>query len=173
MSNVMEQIYLDKLVINIGVGQTEDKLQAAKALLKKLTGREAISIPSKKREPELKLRKGQIIATAVTLRKKEAFEMLKRALEANDNIIGKNAVAKNSINFGIKEYIYISGVKYDPAIGMLGMNINGAFARKGRRVEKRKRAASKVGEKHKNIKKEEILEYLQSKFGAKMISEGE
>ena len=48
-TNPMQQIFLDKLVINIGIGSTEDKLESAKALLKKLTGKE----PAHHREEEV------------------------------------------------------------------------------------------------------------------------
>ena len=91
-----------------------------------------------RRLPEFGIRKGQTIGAVVTLRKEEAAQFLKKALEANDNIIRPAGIAGNSVNFGVKEYIEFSGVKYDPKIGMLGLNINASFARKGQRVERRK-----------------------------------
>ncbi len=168
MANPMQEIKLDKLTINIGIGNNEDKLENAKALLKKLTGREAAYTRAKKRFPEFGIRKGQIIGTLVTLRNKQAQEFLKNALEAANNTLGSNAVANNSVNFGIKEYIEFSGVKYDPKIGMLGLNVNASFARKGVRVETRKRRSSKVGVKHRSITKEELREFLKKNFGARV-----
>ena len=55
-TNPMQQIFLDKLVINIGIGSTEDKLESAKALLKKLTGKEPAFTTAKKRFPEFGIR---------------------------------------------------------------------------------------------------------------------
>ena len=55
-----------------------------------------------------------------------------------------------------------------PKIGILGMNINAAFARKGKRVETRKRMRRKVPVRHRDIKKEEILDYLQKHFNVKI-----
>ena len=166
--NPMENIYLEKVVINIGVGLNENMIDNAKALIKKLTGHNAGTTVSKRRDPELKLKKGQHIGTVSTIRGPEAFDFLKRALDANNNVLNKNAIANNSLNFGVKEYIYFSGVKYDPKIGILGMNVNAAFARKGSRVAKRKRKTTKPGTKHSRITKEEITKYLEDTLKIKI-----
>lgn len=163
-TNPMQQIRLEKVVINIGIGQSENNIENAKALIKKLTNHDAGVTVSKRRDPELKLRKGQQIGTVSTLRRQEAFDLLKRALDANNNVLSKNAIANNSLNFGVKEYIYFTGVKYDPRIGILGMNINAAFGRKGARVAKRKRKAGTPGKHHARVTKEEILGFLQDNF---------
>ncbi len=170
-SNPMQQIYLDKVVVNIGIGQNDQHFNNAKMLIKKLTDHEAVATKSKRRIPELKLRKGQVIGAMVTLRNKEAEKMLKRALEANNNTIRESSIAKNSINFGVKEYIEFEGVKYDPKIGMLGLNINAAFARRGIRVERRKHMRSHVGVRHREIGKELLVEYISKSFGAKVGNE--
>jgi large subunit ribosomal protein L5 len=166
--NPMKELRLSKLVINIGIGDNEDKLQNAKALLEKLTGKTAVATKSTHRVPELKIRKGQVIGAMVTLRNKEASEMLKRALDANNNTISPTSVARNSLNFGVSEYIYFSGVKYDPKIGMLGMNVNVSFGRQGKRVETRKRHASKVALHHREISREQIIDYMKSRYDAKI-----
>lgn len=168
MDNPMQNIYLDKVVLNIGIGDNENLFTNAKLLLEKLTEHTPVASRSKQRQPELKLRKGQIIGALVTLRNAEAKQMLKRAIEANDLLLKESSVANNSVSFGVKEYIYFSGVKYDPKIGMLGLNVNASFARKGRRIENRKRRRSKVAAFHRQIKREEIVEYLTKNFGAKM-----
>ena len=162
--NPMQQVFLEKVVINIGIGQNDNLVENAKALIKKLTNHNAGTAVSKRRDPELKLRKGQAIGAVSTLRKQEAFDLLKRALDANNNVLGKNAIANNSVNFGVKEYIYFTGVKYDPKIGILGMNINAAFRRKGARTGLRKRKSGTPGKKHSRITREEILKYLESNF---------
>jgi large subunit ribosomal protein L5 len=168
MQNPMQEIRLDKLVLNIGIGASEEKLENAKALLKKLTGHEIAYTVAKKRFPEFGIRKGQVIGAVVTLRNSEASSFLKSALDANNNEIGRNSIANNSLNFGVKEYIYFSGVKYDPKIGMLGLNVNASFARRGARVENRKRKRNSAGRFHKTIKREDLQAYLEKNFGAKM-----
>lgn len=162
--NAMKSIHLDKVIINIGIGSNENNIENAKALIKKLTNHNSGSSTARKRNPEFKLRKGQIIGAVSTLRKEEAYNMLKRALDANNNTINSKAIGNNSLNFGVKEYIYFTGVKYDPKIGILGLNVNAAFARKGKRVERRRRRAGSVAERHGRVAREEIEEYLKRNF---------
>ena len=168
MSNPMQDIRLDKLVVNIGIGSSEEKLDNARSLLKKLTGRNAAHTKAKKRFPEFGIRKGQVIGAVVTLRDKQAVDFFKNALDANNNVLFKESIANNSVNFGVKEYIYFSGVKYDPKIGMLGLNVNASFSRKGVRVENRKRKSSRAGKKHRNIAREELQAYIEKSFGVKL-----
>ncbi|MGC8662547.1 MAG: 50S ribosomal protein L5 [Candidatus Micrarchaeia archaeon] len=166
--NPNRNIMLEKLIINIGIGQNEQLYDNAKALLKKLTGHEAAPTKAKSRDPSLKLKKGQIIGAMVTLRKNEASTMLEKAI----NAVGKlkeSSIKDNMLNFGIKEYIDFSGVKYDPKIGMFGMNVNAVFSRKGKRVETRKRKRGKASKEHMVVKKEDIIEYIKSKFGNNII----
>lgn len=168
MANVMQDIYLEKVVINIGIGSNENAIEGAKSLIKKLTNHDASSTTAKKRSPEFKIRKGQLIGAVATLRKKEAYDILKRALDANNNQITENAIANNSLNFGVKEYIYFTGVKYDPKIGILGLNVNASFARKGLRVKRRKRRSGNVSRKHNSVSREAIIAYIEKHFGAKL-----
>ena len=169
--SAMRTVYLDKVVINIGTGSgSEDLADNARELIKKLTNHNAGYAFSKRRDPELKLRQGQKIGAIVTLRKKDAFDFLKRALDANNNQLGENAISNNSVNFGVKEYIYFTGVKYDPKIGILGMNVNAAFSRKGKRVENRKRRRSRVPKGHRDVRKEEIIGYLEKNFSVKFAN---
>lgn len=170
-ANLMESIYIDKVVLNIGIGSNEDLFQNAKMLLEKLSGCKPVKTVSKRRVPELKIRRGQTIGAMVTLRNEDATKMLMKALEANDSVIGSSAISNNSLSFGVKEYIYFSGVKYDPKIGMLGLNVNASFTRKGRRVENRKRKRSKMGIKHKRIPDDSIKAYLEKNFNAKVGQE--
>lgn len=169
--NPMTDIYLEKVVVNIGIGDNDNLFQNAKLLLEKITGRKPIATISKRRRPELGIRKGQTIGAMVTLRNHDAEEMLRKAMEANDGVLNDAAVSNNSLSFGIKEYIYLPGVKYDPAIGMLGMNVNAAFARKGKRVENRRARSSKVAKRHGRIAKEDILAFMESNFKAKVNNE--
>jgi large subunit ribosomal protein L5 len=169
--NPMRDIYLDKVVVNIGIGDNDNMFQNARLLLEKITGKKPVATLSKRRRPELGIRKGQIIGAMVTLRNDDARSMLKKALEANESVFKESCISNNSLSFGVKEYIYLQGVKYDPAIGMLGMNVNAAFARKGKRVESKRIRASKVSKKHGRINKEEIITFVEKNFGARVGSE--
>ena len=118
-----------------------------------------------------KITKGQKIGAFVTLRGKLARDVLTRLLEAVDNKVKPNAITMNSMSFGIREYIDISGLKYDPKIGMMGLNINVSFRRKGTRVSLRKRQRSEVPPSHRNINADEITEYMTKEFKITPVTE--
>ena len=164
MANKMRDIKVNKLVINIGTGSEDAKLGNARKLVEVITGRKPMDETAKRRIPAFGITKNQKIGTFVTLRGKSAAETAKRLLDAVENKVKLSSITDNSLSFGIKEYIDISGVKYDPRIGMLGMNVNLSFKRAGLRVALRKRGAAKVLESHRTIPKEEIVEYLKTQF---------
>jgi len=169
--NKMADVYLEKLVLNIGIGQNEQGYNSAKALLEKLTSHTAMPTKAKKRDPSLKIRKGQVIGAMVTLRKDEATEMLRKALDAVNNSIKESAITDNSLSFGIKEYIDFTGIKYDPKIGMLGMNVNATFSRKGKRTALRRRARGFIKKTHAIVGRDEIAKLLADKFNVKIGAE--
>ncbi len=169
--NPMRAISINKVVINIGTGNDDNVQGNAKRLLKMISGREAADEISKRRNPAFKITKGQKIGAFVTLRGKPALEVLKRLLEAADNKVKPNAITKNSMSFGIREYIDISGLKYDPKIGMIGMNVNVSFRRKGMRVALRKRQRSEVPPSHRDINADEITEYMKREFHITPVAE--
>ena len=169
--NPMRNIYLEKVTLNIGIGSTEDKFEGAKAILQRLTEHVPTYAKAKTRKPEFGIKKGQVIGAFVTVRGKQADTFLRRALDAADNSLSINAIAGNSLNFGVEEYIYFSGIKYDPKIGMLGLNVNATFARKGMRVERRRRARSRVSNAHKRIDVNELKDYVSKNYGTKFVEE--
>jgi large subunit ribosomal protein L5 len=160
----MRAIRLDKVVVNIGTGVDQQQHANARKLLELITARKPADEISKKRIPGYKTSKGQKIGTFVTLRGSDAKKLAVRLFDAVNNKLNIRSVTDNSISFGIKEYIDISGIKYDPKIGMLGMNVNMAFRRAGMRVELKKRHASKVPKYHKIINPEELRDYIKKEF---------
>lgn len=169
--NPMLDIKINKVVINIGTGNDEKIQVNAKRLLKLLTGKEGADSLSKKRTPAFKITKGQKIGAFVTLRGEEAKKILTRLFEATDNKIKLDSITNNSASFGIREYIDISGVKYDPKIGMMGLNVNISFMRKGLRVTLRKRQKSTVPIHHRIIPSEAVAEYLKKEFNVSAVTE--
>jgi large subunit ribosomal protein L5 len=170
-TNPMRAISINKVVLNIGTGHDDNVQVNAKRLLNLISGREAADEISKRRNPAFKITKGQKIGAFVTLRGQLGRDVLKRLLEAVDNKVKPNAITRNSMSFGIREYIDISGLKYDPKIGMMGLNINVSFRRKGIRVSLRKRQRSEVPPSHRNIEAEEITEYMTREFKITPVTE--
>jgi large subunit ribosomal protein L5 len=165
----MRQIRIAKVVINIGSGDDKNKQENAKRLIEAITGAKPTDAISKHRLPEFKISKGQKIGAFATLRGANAVKVMKRMLEAVDNRVPENAITENSMNFGIKEYIDISGIKYDPKIGMLGMNVNVSFTRCGARVAQRKIKRASVKKAHREIPRAEIVKYLSDNFKVSTI----
>jgi large subunit ribosomal protein L5 len=162
--NRMREIKISKLVINIGTGSDESVQSNAKLLIKMITGRKPADEISRTRNPSFKIAKGQKIGAFVTVRGEDAKKLIKKLLEAVDNRIKYSAITSNSMSFGIPEYIDISGVKYDPKIGMLGMNVNVSFRRSGLRVALRKLHNAKIPAKHRSISRDEIIDYIKREF---------
>ncbi len=161
----MREIVMDKVVVNIGTGSDVNAYENAKKLLTTLTESKPAAAKAKRRIPTFKIGKGTKIGVFVTIRGKRANELARRLFKTVDNVIGTRAISGNSVNFGIKEYIDIPGLKYDPTIGIIGMNVNVSFRRRGARVGLRKRRNAPVGKKHMLINRDEIKEHLKKEFG--------
>ncbi len=166
--NPMRKIFIEKVTVNIGTGQPGEKLDNAKGLLERLTERKPIETNAKRREPAFKLRKGLAIGTMVTLRGKGAESFLEKALAAKRKVLKeRNFDRSGSFSFGVAEYIDFPGAKYDPAIEMYGFDVCVTLKRPGSRVSKRRIRKSKTGKKH-SISKEEAVEFVKARFGAKI-----
>ena len=168
--NKMREVKINKLVVNIGTGSEEAKLVNARRLIEALTKRKPMDQIAKHRLPAFKIAQGQKIGAYVTLRGSDAMDLAKRLFDAIGNRVESRKVTSNSVSFGIKEYIDISGVKYDPKIGMLGMNVNLSFMRSGLRVAQRKRRVAAIPESHRKISAEEIAAFLKKNLDVEVVS---
>lgn len=169
VNNPMRDILVDKLVINIGTGSEQNVNANAKRLLELITQRKPSTSVSKKRLPSFKISKGQAIGAFVTVRGADVTPLVKRLFDSVDNKIKESSVTNNSLSFGIHEYIDISGVKYDPKIGMLGMNVNLSFRRRGVRVTERKRKKGTIPNKHRIVTPEEIREFVKKNYDVEVV----
>ena len=165
----MRNIELDKIVVHICAGEFGNKLNNAKKILGLLTnGRKPIDTVSKTKLPKWGLRPGLKIGAKIILRKKEAEEFLKKALKAKGFTINKRSFDKNgNVAFGIKEYIDIEGMKYDPTLGVFGFDVMVNTKRKGFRVKKRRLKPSKIGKNHK-INRDECQKYFIDTYNVKL-----
>ena len=160
--NPMRIIKIAKVILNIGVGQSGEIIERAKSLLQDLTGHNPSSRNAERTVKEFGIHKGEPIGVTVTLRGKNAFDVLKRLLEAKNNQVSKSSFDRTgNFSFGIREHIEIPGVKYDPTIGIFGMDISVVLERPGTRVMKRKRASSRVGSNHK-VTPDDAINYFKT-----------
>ncbi len=172
MSDVMKQIRIEKVTLNIGAGKDADKLEKGMKLIRNITSKTPVKTYTKKRIPNWGLRPGLPIGCKLTLRKKEAAELLKKLLQAKDNQLDKKQFDdEGNIAFGIKEYIDIPGVSYDPDVGIMGLEVCVTLERPGFRIKRRYIKKSNV--KAHKIRKEDAVEFMTKNFGIKMQREAE
>jgi large subunit ribosomal protein L5 len=160
---------IEKVVVNLSVGKSGEPLERAAKVLKDLTGQEPSKRKAKQTIRDFGVRKGEAIACMVTLRYNNAIEFLKRVLPVVDNKVSKRAFDKQgNFSFGIKEHIEIPGVKYDPEIGIFGMDVCVSVTRLGYRVKNRRREQAKVGSKH-VLTPEESMIFVKDTLGIEIV----
>ena len=160
----MRDLRIEKITLNIGTGKEQAKLDKAIALLEKISSEKPVKTITNKRIPEWGLRPGLPIGCKLTLRKVKAINLLGNLLNANYNILRQNNFDnEGNISFGIPEYIDIPGIKYDPNIGIIGLQVSITLQRAGWRIKSRKikQRAIPVSQR---IKKEEAIEFMKGKF---------
>lgn len=167
--NPMKKIKIEKVTVNIGAGQTGEELNKAVKVLEMVTGAKPTRTKCKIKQPTWGLREGINIGTKVTLRGKKAESFLKGAFLARENTIKKKSFDKmGNFGFGIKEHIDLPNVKYDPKIGIRGMDVLITLERPGYRIKRRKLAKSKILHSH-LINQEDAIEFVKGKFGVEVI----
>ena len=167
-NNPMRNIGIEKVTVNMGVGQPGDELKKACSILEKITNSKPVKTVCKVRQPTWGLRPGLEIGAKVTLRKDKAEQFLKNALTAKDNQLSrKNFDSQGNFGFGVKEYIDLPNVKYDPKLGIKGFDVLVAISRPGYRIKRRKIDKKKVPKKH-SISQGEAIEFISKKFGVEV-----
>lgn len=164
----MRSIRIEKVVLNVGCGDDQQKIERAKKLLELLTGRKPVVTKSKRRST-FGVAKGKPIGVKVTLRKKKAEEFFNLVLQAVEKKIRDPQLDKDgNINIGLKEYIDLPGVRYSHDVGMLGLGVSVALERAGYRIKRRRIQQRIIPTKHK-INKEEAINWLKEKFGVQFV----
>ncbi len=163
--NPMREIRIEKLTLNIGTGRNEDKLKKAKKLLERITGAKVVETITKKRIPSWNVRPGLPLGCKTTIRGAKTEELLKRLLAAKENKLKESCFDNyGNVSFGLEEYINIPGLKYDPDLGMLGLQVSVTLERPGFRIKKRRLNKTKIPKRH-EITKEDAVQFMKKKFG--------
>ena len=167
--NPMTEVRIDKVVVNIGVGERGEKLRKAQKVLELLTGHKPVITLGKITNRDLGVRKGMPIGTKVTLRGKDAEEFLDKALWVVEYKILKYSFDKEgNFSFGIKDYTEFKDMKYDPDIGIFGMDITVHLIKPGYRVSRRRRARARIP-RHHRVTVDEAVEFFKKKYNVEVI----
>ena len=131
--NVMEVPKLDKIVINMGVGEAKDNakvLDSAVRDLEIITGQKAVLTKAKKSVANFKLREGMPIGVKVTLRGEKMWEFMDRlfnvALPRVRDFRGINPNSfdgRGNYSMGIKEQLIFPEIEYDKIDKVRGMDV--------------------------------------------------
>ena len=171
-SNPMMVPGITKVTVNIGVGEGGQRLQLAERVLEVLTGMKPQRTQSTKTNRDLGTRKGAPIGCKITMRDPKSIEsFLKDAFWVRDHTLpGYNFDSQGNLSFGISDYTDFPDQKYDPDIGIFGMDVNVVIERPGHRVSRRRRRKSKVAISHR-VGRAESKEWLVEKYGLKIVEE--
>ena len=131
--NIMEVPKLDKIVVNMGVGEAKENakiLESAVKDMETITGQKAIITKAKKSVANFKIREGQAIGCKVTLRGEKMYEFADRLINlALPRVRDFRGVNPNGFDgrgnyaLGIKEQIIFPEIEYDKVDKVRGMDI--------------------------------------------------
>ena len=123
--NIMEVPKLDKIVVNIGVGEAKENakvLESAVRDLEIITGQKPIVTKAKKSIANFKIREGMSIGCKVTLRGEKMYDFLDRLVNlALPRVRDFRGVNPNSL--GIKEQLIFPEIEYDKVDKVRGMDV--------------------------------------------------
>ncbi len=161
----MRKVSVTKVVLNIGVGKSGEAVERASKVLQQLTGQKPSQRKAKESIRDFGVHKGEPIGLKVTIRGGGTKELITRLLAAREKKMNSSSFDdRGSVSFGLKEHIEIPGTRYDPEIGIWGMNVSVLLERPGGRVSRRLHKPAKVGRKH-VVGKEEAMSYFREEFG--------
>lgn len=162
---------IEKVTVNISVGKAGEPLEKAVKVLQQLTGQTPARQKARRTIRDFGIRRGEPMACLVSLRGQRAVDFLKKAFYAVGNKLLKSRFDKHgNFSFGIREHIEIPGTKYVPELGIFGMDVCVTMGRAGYRVARRRRAAGKIGSRHR-LTREEAIQFIRGAFGVE-IEEG-
>lgn len=131
--SIMEVPKLDKIVVNIGVGDASHNskmLEVAMKELELITGQKPVSTKAKKAIAGFKLREGQPIGCKVTLRGENMYNFLDKLISITlprvrdfRGLSNKSYDGRGNYTMGLTEQLIFSEINYDDVVKVRGMDI--------------------------------------------------
>ncbi len=160
---------IEKVVVNMSVGEGGRALEDAESILTSITGQEPVRTIAKRTEPAFDIREGTPIGAKVTLRGERARSFLETAL-ALVELAPSQFDETGNVSFGIEEHTDFPGEEYDPEVGLYGLDVTVNLVRPGYRIAKRDRASRSIPSEHR-LAPEDAIAFLQSEFEVSITDE--
>ena len=165
----MRDLYVEKVVVNIGVGEAGERLVKAQKVLEMVTGQKSVQTMSKTINRDLGIRKGMPLGCKVTLRGDVAEDFVRKALVIREMRVPVYSFdPEGNMSFGITDYTDFDGMKYDPEIGIFGMDISVVLRRPGNRITKRALLKRRIPKDHR-VGRDEAIQFMKDKFKVEVV----
>lgn len=167
--NAMRELHIDKITVNIGVGEAGERLAKAQKVLKMVTGQASVQTISKHVNRDLGIRIGMPLGCKVTLRGEAAEDFLRKSLAIREQRVYEYSFDKEgNMSFGISDYTDFAGMKYDPDVGIFGMDVSVVLRRKGGRISTRALLKRKASRGHR-VDRDEAIQYMKDNYEVEVV----
>ena len=167
--STMRDLKVEKVVVNIGVGEAGERLVKAEKVLEMVTGQKPVETVSKTVNRDLGIRQGMPLGCKVTLRGETAEDFVRKALVIREMRVPEYSFDKEgNMSFGISDYTDFEGMKYDPEIGIFGMDISVVLRRPGNRITQRALLKRRIPKSHR-VDRAEAIEFMKERFEVQVV----
>ena len=167
--SAMRDLYVEKVVVNIGVGEAGERLAKAEKVLEMVTKQKPVETISKTVNRDLGIREGMPLGCKVTLRGDAGVDFVKQAHSIREMRVPEYSFdQEGNMSFGISDYTDFEGMKYDPEIGIFGMDISVVLRRPGNRITQRALLKRRIPKSHR-VARDEAIQYMKDNFQIEVV----